>query len=269
MFSLDNSNSAARHPLRVTLDVWSAMFLREMISRTMADRMSWFWMIFEPLATIGVMVGIRAFLMNGNKIGGADFIPWIIVGLMGFYIFRENMMAPMGAVDANRGLFAYRQILPVDPVLVRCFVEGMIRSFIFLIFIFVGELLKLNLLPDFGVGALMDWLSLWALGAGLGVLLSAFASLVPEIGKVVKILSLPLLIISGVIFPLNYIPHQFREYVLWNPVVHGLESMRLSFFSGYHTLDGIHMTYLWLWALSCLTLGLLMHIRFSDRLKSQ
>lgn len=268
MFSLDNGDGVARHPLRVTLDVWSAMFSREIVSRTMADRMAWFWMIFEPLATIGVMVGIRTFLLSGRNIAGADFIPWLIVGLMGFYLFRENMMKPMGAVEASRGLFTYRQILPVDPVLVRCFVEGMIRSFIFLLFIFVGELLKLELLPDFGVGALLDWLSLWALGAGLGVLLSVVSSLVPEVGKVVKILSLPLLILSCIIIPVTYVPHQFQQYVLLNPIVHGVESMRLSFFDGYHTVDGIDMTYLWIWALCCLTLGLLMHIRFSDKLKS-
>ena len=101
---------------------------------------------------------------------------------------------------------------------------------------------------------------------GLGVLLSVVSTLVPEVGKVVKIMSLPLLIISGVIFPITYIPHQFQQYVLWNPIVHGLESMRLSFFDGYHTIDGIDITYLWLWALSCLTLGLLMHIRFSAKL---
>ena len=267
MFSLEN-DGAARHPLRVTWDVWAAMFSREMVSRTTADRMAWFWMIFEPLATIGVMVAIRSFIMSGRTIAGADFVPWMVVGLMGFYVFRETMMKPMGAVDASRGLFTYRQILPIDPVLVRCFVEGMIRSFIFLLFIFVGELLKLDLIPDFGVGALLDWLSLWALGAGLGVLLSVVSTLVSEVGKVVKIISLPLLIISGVIFPITYIPHQFQQYVLWNPIVHGLESMRLSFFDGYHTLDGIDMTYLWLWALSSLTLGLLMHIRFSAKLKA-
>ncbi|WP_367379133.1 ABC transporter permease [Halomonas sp. PR-M31] len=84
-----------------------------------------------------------------------------------------------------------------------------------------------------------------------------------------RIITLPLLILSGVIFPINYIPHEFRQYVLWNPIVHGLESMRLSFFEGYHTLDGIDMTYLWLWALGLMTLGLMLHVRFAGRLKAQ
>ncbi|WFF42651.1 ABC transporter permease [Salinicola endophyticus] len=261
-------SDGARHPVKVTWDVWSAMFLREMISRTMSDRMAWFWMIFEPIATIGVMVLVRTYFLSGRHVAGADFIPWMVVGLMGFYLFRENMTRPMSAIDSSKGLFTYRQILPIDPVLVRCYVEGSLRTFVFLVFILIGELLGLNLLPDFGLGALFDWFSLWCLGIGLGVFLSAAATLVSEIGRVVKIISLPLLISSCVIIPISYIPHGIQKYVLLNPIVHGIESMRLSFFSGYHTASGVDLSYLWVWALASLSLGLLMHKRFEYKLKA-
>lgn len=271
---MSDSNSAGalanRTSWRVAWSVWYALFMREAISRTMADRMAWFWMIFEPIALIAVMVAIRSLVMGGGRhIAGADFIPWMVVGLLGFFLFRENLMRAIGAVDANKGLFAYRQVKPVDPVLVRCFLEGMLKSFIFLLFMAAGSLLKFDLLPVRPLGAILDWLSLWALGLGAGLTFSAAAALVPEIGRVVRIISLPLLILSGVIFPINYIPHQFRQYVLWNPIVHGLESMRLNFFEGYHTLDGIDMTYLWLWALGLMSLGLILHVRFAGRLKAQ
>lgn len=261
-------SDSSRHPLRVTWDVWSAMYLREMIARTMADRMAWFWMVFEPIATIAVMIFIRAYVRGGQHVKGADFIPWMIVGLMGFYLFRETMMRPMGAVESNKGLFTYRQILPVDPVLVRCFVEGMIRSSVFLIFILIGSLLKINMIPDHAFGVMMDWLSLWMLGVGLGVLLSVTSGLVPEIGRIVKIITLPLLLISGIIFPVTYIPVQYQQYLLFNPIIHGVESMRLSFFDNYHSIDGVNLTYLWFWALTSLALGLIMHVRFAWRLKA-
>ncbi|WP_204352885.1 ABC transporter permease [Salinicola peritrichatus] len=262
---LDNGGRA---PWRVTRSVWFAMFMRETISRTMADRMGWFWMIFEPLAIIAVMVSIRGLFRTGAEVSGADHVPWLIVGLMGFGLFRDNMMRPLGAIEANKGLFAYRQVKPVDPVLVRCFLEGMLRSFLFLLFIAVGSLLKLDLIPDRPLGVMLDWLSLWALGWGAGLTVSVISDLVPELGRVVRILNLPLLLLSGVILPVMYIPHQYQQYLLWNPIVHGLESMRLSFFAGYHTIGGIDMTYLWFWALSLISLGLLLHIRFAAQLKA-
>lgn len=253
----------------VTWNVWHAMFMREMTARTMADRMSWFWMIFEPMAVVGVMIAIRGVISGGRHVAGADFIPWVLVGMMGFTLFRENMMRLLGAVDANSGLFTYRQVKPVDTVLVRGFLEFMLKSFIFLLFIALGSLMKFDLLPHRPLEALLDWLSLWALGLGAGLLVSAAASLVSEIGTIVKLLNLPLLILSGVIFPLNYIPHEYQKYVLLNPIVHGLESLRLNFFPGYYSLDGIDLTYLWFWALTMMTLGLMLHLRFQDRLKAR
>ncbi|WP_306422000.1 ABC transporter permease [Marinobacterium sedimentorum] len=259
-----------RTPWQVTRSVWYAMFMREALARTTADRFAWFWMLAEPIAMIVIMTAIRTLAMGGGKhISGAEFVPWIITGLFGFYLFRENMMRSLGAVGANQGLFAYRQVKTVDPVLIRCFLEGMLKTFIFMLFIFAGLLLDIGLMPADPLGALFDWLSLWMLGLGTGLTLSALDALVPETGRVMRILSFPLLIISGVILPLNFIPHDLRVYVLWNPIVHGLESLRLSFFPAYRSLDGVDLTYLWFWALSLITLGLILHLRFAMRLKAQ
>ena len=62
---MNNTHSApkgARTPWQVTRSVWYAMFMREAISRTMADRMGWFWMVFEPVALIAIMALIRSFV---------------------------------------------------------------------------------------------------------------------------------------------------------------------------------------------------------------
>lgn len=259
-----------RTPWQVTRSVWYALFMREAIARTMADRMAWFWMIAEPVAMIAIMVMIRTVVLGRDShIAGADFIPWLIVGLFGFHLFRENMMRSIGAVEANQALFGYRQVKPVDPVLVRCYLEGMLKTFIFLLFILAGILLELDLIPDEPLWALFDWFSLWALGLGVGLVLSALSNLVPEVGRIVRLVSLPLLIVSGVIFPLNFVPHELQQYLLLNPIVHGLESLRSSFFSQYQAVKGVELSYLWDWALSLITLGLMLHLKFEMRLKAK
>ncbi|MDH2290206.1 ABC transporter permease [Cobetia sp. 10Alg 146] len=262
-------HKVTRSPLRVTWSVWHALFMREAVARTMADRMAWFWMLFEPIAVIAIMVGIRALLAGGHRVSGAEFVPWMITGLLGFFLFRENMMRSIGAVDANKGLFTYRQVKPIDPVLVRCYLEGMIKTLILILFVLVGSLLGLDLIPDDPLLALWGWLTLWALGASIGILVSVLSELIPEIGKLLKIMGLPLLIISGVIFPINLIPHEYQIYVTWNPIVHGVEELRKAFFSGYHTLNVINLLYPWFWALGMMAFGLLLHIRFSWRLRAQ
>lgn len=257
-----------RSPLQVTLSVWHAMFMREAISRTMSDRFGWFWMVAEPAGFILIMVGIRAAISGDRVITNAEFIPWMLTGLMGFFLVREGMMRGLGAVDANKALFAYRQVQPIDPVLVRGFLEGLLRTFVFLLFILGGFLLKEDLAPDDALEALLMWGALWTMGLGLGLVVSVLGTLVPEVGKVLRMVSLPLMILSGVIFPLNHLPHYALEYLMLNPIVHGLELLRRSFFEGYHVVHGTSILYFGLWILVLNALGLLLHIRFKQKLKA-
>ena len=269
MENMSSEPQRARTPWQVTRSVWYAMFMREAISRTMADRMGWFWMIFEPVAFVGIMVAVRGFIRGDRLVVNAEFIPWLIMGLLGFGLVREGMLRGMGAIEANKSLFAYRQVQPVDPVITRSFLEGMLRSLVFLIFIVGGLMLGLDMYPDNAIRAMGAWLSLWCLGLGLGLVTSVAATLVPEVGRVIRMLSLPLMILSGVILPLNSLPHWLLEYLMLNPIPHGLEILRLGFFDGYHVVPGTSMLYLWLFTLTLIALGLLMHLRFIDRLKAK
>ncbi|MCL7745469.1 ABC transporter permease [Guyparkeria hydrothermalis] len=254
----------------VARSVWSALFVREFLARLMADRLAWFWMIVEPIAFVAIMIAVRVVVLGQNaQIAGAEFVPWMITGLMGFFLFRENMQRPIGAIEANQGLFAYRQVKPVDPVLVRCYLEGMTRSVLMLLFIAVAALIQIDLVPERPVMAIGGWLSLWALGIGAGLTLSALSALVPEIAKLVRIVSLPLLILSNVIAPLHLLPHDLLVYLMYNPIVHGIEYMRMGFFPYYHALPGTDITYLWYWALGLMALGLMLHLRFEMRLKAK
>ena len=258
-----------RSPWQVTRSVWYAMFMREAISRTMTDRMGWFWMIAEPIAFTLIMIAIRGFIRGGSLIVGAEFIPWMIVGMMGFFVIREGMMRSLGAIESNQALFAYRQVLPVDTILVRNFVEVMIRTLIFLLFIVGALMLGMDITPDHALHAIWCWVALWVLGLGLGLIVSVAGSMVPEIAKIVRMISMPLLILSGVIFPLNNLPHWLLEYLMYNPIVHGLELLRVNFFDGYQVIHGTSALYYWWWALGTMALGFLMHLRFRDRLKAK
>ncbi|MGR7921053.1 ABC transporter permease [Zobellella denitrificans] len=264
------STMQRRTPWQVTRSVWFAMFMREAVSRTMADRMGWFWMIFEPVAFITIMIVVRTQIRGTNRlIVNAEFIPWMIVGLLGFFLIREGLGRSQGAINSAQALFAYRQVHPVDTVIVRSYLDGMLRTVVLVIFIIGGLGLGLHIFPDNALFALFGWISIWLLALGFALIVSVGAKLIPETGKVVSMISLPLMIISGVILPINNLPHSALEYLMLNPIVHALELLRLGFFEHYHVVQGTSMLYLWLWILSLNSLGLLMHIRYKDRLKAK
>lgn len=259
-----------RTPWQVTKSVWYALFLREALARTTADRFAWFWMIAEPMAMVGLMVAVRTMVLGSNKfIVGAEFVPWLITGLLGYFLFRENMMRSLNAIEANKGLFAYRQVQPIDPVIVRCFLEGLLKSLIFIVFIVCGASLSINIIPDDPLASMLSWISLWFLGASIGLTFSVASTLMPEVGRIIRISMLPLMLLSGVIFPLNFLHHDILQVLLYNPVLHAVENLRVGFFSGYRPIDGVNVLYVWIWALGFCSLGLALHLRYSFKLKAQ
>lgn len=267
----DITESDLRKPrgsLKVTWDVWSALVLREFTSRTMSDRMGWFWMLFEPLATVGVMLFVREFLRNSMRhVVGAEFIPWLLVGLMCFYIFRECMLSPIASISSSKSMFSYRQVQPFDPVIARCVVGGMLRAFIFLVVISFAMLLGMLDFPYDPLLVINNLFALWMLGSSLGMLFSVLAALVPEIGRVLRLVSMPLMFLSGAMFPIENFPLYIKIYMSWNPLLIAIENVRLGFFQYYHTLDSLSDIYLWSVIIIILTLALLMHVRFATRLK--
>ncbi len=258
-----------RTPWQITLSVWHALFLREAVGRLSGARFAWFWMLLEPIAHVVVMVLIRELLGRMRFIINADFVPWLLVGITAFILFREGVTRAMGAIEANKGLFSYRQVKPVDPVLVRAVLEGLLKSVVFILLIAGAMLLGFEILPFDPLGAIGIWFSVWLLGVSLGLVVSVLASLVEEVGRVVRLMMFPLYFLSGVMFPLQVMPHSIQQYLLYNPVAHGIESLRLRFFEGYHTINGIDLLYMYYWIFAATALGLALHIKFSLRLRAR
>ena len=163
--------------------------------------------------------------------------PWIILGMLSFFLFRRTGVQTLHALDCNKAFFAFRQVRPFDVALVRASVEAFSMFFISLFILGAAALMGLDVLPDDPLTALLALAGLWLFGLGYGLVTSVCMRLVPDSGHIFQILMMPLYLISGVIMPLTFIPLPYRDWLLWNPLVHGLELVRLGFFKNYHTVD--------------------------------
>ncbi|KPQ02758.1 MAG: ABC-type capsular polysaccharide export system permease component KpsM [Idiomarinaceae bacterium HL-53] len=238
--------------------------MREAMGRITQDRLGPVWLFLEPVLYLTIMVGVRSLLgRTGRMIPGADFIPWLIIGLLTFMLFRNNMNRGMSAVNANRGLFAYRQVHPVDTVFVRCFLETLLQSIVFIIFLSVFIFLGFEaLIPADPLGGVYVWLSTALLGFGIAMVLSVAVSVVQESQKFISLMTFPLFMLSGAIFPIQAFPLSVREYLMYNPVLHVVESMRMTIFSTYYSVPGIDLVYAQKFAICLILLGLLLQMRF-------
>lgn len=256
----------ARTPTRITLNVWEGLFLREAVARLSADRVAWLWLLAEPVAHVALLVWVRTLLGRIRIIPGAEFIPWLIIGITLFILFRNQVNRGMEAVNANKALFAYRQVLPVDTVLIRCALEGVLSSLVVLIMLTGFTMLGYSMTPDHPLFALGIWFTVFVFGLGIALMLSTLVTMAPEASKFIRMAMFPLYFLSGVMIPVQYFPHDLQQYLLYNPMLHGVELIRLGYFENYKAVNGIDYVYLLWWTTASLCLGLLLHVRFKARL---
>ena len=261
-----NQESAVnvRSPGQVTWSVWKALFLREALARLTAGRAAWLWMMLEPLAHVVILMLIYAFIRQREPFGVPGPL-FIMTGVLAFFMMRNTFIRCTDAVSANTAFLIYRQVKPVDTVLVRAGVEGFLYMIVAMLLLLGANLIGYPCIPDDPLTALLAFALMWLVGAGMGLVFSAFSSLFPEIGKLVKMLNRPLYMVSCVVFPSMLIPQPYQNWIMLNPLANGVESMRVAFFPIYQASPQTSLIYLAWVSLIIIFLGLALHIRFAKR----
>ena len=257
-----------RNPLAVTRSVWNALFLREAASRLFGERGGWFWLLLDPVFHVAYLMVLFS-VFRVRHIGGMETAVWIMVGVFGYFMFQHTGSRCMRAISANRSMFVYRQILPVDTVLVRAALEAVLLVVVAILLSAGSALIGLRVIPVDPLLTLDCMISLWLIGLGFGASAGILIELVPESSEILGMVMAPLYMLSGVIFPLSGLPAAYREWLLLNPLVHGLDALRVSFSPFYHPVPGLDMNYVHGWALGLVVLGLSLQVVFARRMLTE
>ncbi|MFC0253181.1 ABC transporter permease [Massilia consociata] len=258
----------SRPGLSVLYSTWNALFLRETVNRLSAGRAAWVWLLVEPMVHVFFMLAMFT-LVRVTAVGGIDVTVWLTIGMLSFFLFRRTANQCANAIGANRALFTYRQVKPVDTVLVRAASEGFLMLLVISLAVVILALLDHRVAPADPLELMGALLGLWLVGLGYGLMASVAVELIPELGKILSMIMMPLYLMSGVMVQIGAIPEPYRSWLALNPLVHGLEAARLAFAPYYHTISTLSLAYLYGWALVLVFLGLALHVRFANRLVSQ
>lgn len=254
-----------RSSLAITLSVWRALFLREALARMFGRRAALAWLLLEPIVHLAFMVFVFT-VLRVRHVGGINTALWLMVGLLAFFLFRRVATQGASAIGSNLALFTYRQVKPVDTVLVRCLLEALIMLMISAIVLAGAALLDVPMHVESPLAVIAAVLGLWLLAVGYGLCVSVVNELSPEVGNIIGLLLVPLYLVSGVLFPLSSVPHPYREWLMLNPVAHGVEGVREGLAAYYHAAPELDLGYLFLCALVLLFLGLALQVRHQHRL---
>lgn len=257
-----------RSPLFITLSTWKALFLREAISRLSAGRAAWLWLLLEPIIHVAVLLTVFT-VIRMRVVGGIDTSVWLMVGMVFFFMFKRPANQAKGAINANQALFTYRQVKPVDTVLARAALEGFLMIIITIIMAAGATFLGIDLVPNDPLALLVAFFGLWLMGLGFGLITSVSINLVPELGKIIDLMMTPLYMLSGVILPISGVPDPYRQWLLFNPIAHGIEAARLGISPYYHAIPELSVVYLYQVAIAFIFLGLALHNHFATKILRQ
>lgn len=216
-----------RRSLAVLRDSMYAFILRELRDRFGRSRAGYFWAIAQPILFLVGLVALRSAIGRGKvDIYGVSGVYFFWLGLVPFFMFMNGFNRGMGATRAYRNLFQFRQVQPIDLMFARVLIEYATLLVVFAVlmagFVWYGESIQAQ-----------SWLALFAVMLvffvfTFGCVLLAEVAILkfPDARQMINIVERPLFIISGTFFTIDQVPPNVREYLLWNPLLHGVDLAR-------------------------------------------
>lgn len=245
----------------------SALLIREMSTRFGSKPGGYIWALLDPAAYVTLLTLLFQVIARTPALG-TSFPLFFATGYIAFHFYHSTVGYISSAVKGNKALLSYPNVAPVDTVTARYILQFGTMAVVG--FIIIGSiLLTLHTTPVLDWAAILEAAvaaSLLALGVGMGnAVLFARA---PLYEKVYGIVTKPLMLMSGVFFLPDHIPHPFREILLFNPIVHIVILFRTGFYPEYRG-DALNVEYLYGCIFCVLFFGMLLFTRSSRVLRNE
>lgn len=180
------------------------------------------WWVLEPVMYMTVFYVVFGL---GLRQGDADYVPFLLCGLVAWKWFDGSIRQAGMAIQSNAGLI--QQIFV--PKYVFALIQVLSNTFKFLIILalFLGFLLLTGKKPS------IEWLGLaplllvqLLLTLSLGLLLSALIPFALDFKQVVDNLLMLMMFMSGIFFDIQQLPETLREVLQLNPMLQLIQGYR-------------------------------------------
>ena len=249
-----------------------ALFLRELKARFTSGQGGLFWTFFQPFFMVVIFLLMHLF-MRGSSADAESAkheAIFLTVGFVPFFLFRNLLNGSAGAFRANRNLFVYRHVKPIDTIIARVIVETFIYSIIIAIFIVVGLYFGVDIVPKNLVMVTIAYIWFLLFGTAWGILVAVGSTFYDSIGKVVGFLTFPLLFLSALFYSIESVYRKSPEVatmLLYNPLVHFMEMIHGNYLYDYDDRY-VDYSYMALWTLPTLFVAIWLYILLERKIIS-
>ena len=238
-----------------------ALMLREMSTRYGRTPGGYVWALVEPLGMILILAYVWSLLARSPSLG-TSFILFKATGYMVLQMFTVLGGQVGNALSFSKPLLQYPRVSWIDAIFARFALNALVVAVVAFV-ILSGVLIHEQIRTVLAWGPILMAMGLAAaLGLGMGCLNCYLFRRFPVWNQVWAILTRPLFLISGVIVYYEAMPHQAQVILWYNPILHLTGMMRDGFYPIYRP-EYISVTYVAVWILVPMVVGLLLLRRHS------
>ncbi len=215
------------HQARIQARVIWALTMREVVTRFGREGLGSIWLFVEPaMFIVGVMVIFSKIELNP----GYSVAEYLAVSYPTLLFWRNGTNRVTKSIEINRALLHHQPIRPIDIIYSRILLEfssSAIAFFVlYLVFVEIGIChAPADPLVMAAGYALVIWFSF-----GFVLIMASLSELSETIERLSHIILYLMLPFSGVFLPLFGVPPQYRNLLLYFPLVDAVEY----FHSGYY-----------------------------------
>jgi len=257
--SATGESPAARRDGAFTVQcrVLHALILRELKARYGNRRLGFMWALIEPVLFISVFVGIF-FLVGQDDQAGVAAPLFLVTGIGPFFMFRDIYSQVSSGTEGQQNLLMFPQVTRMDILFSKLIVNCLVSISVFLVLMIGLYFLGYTFDVEDPLGVMTGFSLLIMLGFGLGLVLGALSIRYEFISAISQtFMGRPLFLTSGLFFSASMLPPNARDIILYNPLLHCIEYIRLSMFRRFDSRY-VDLDYVVVFALVLIGFGLML-----------
>jgi capsular polysaccharide transport system permease protein len=252
--------------INTQIRVIHALALREIQLQQAKLAYGFGWVFFDAFLGFASLM-IMKFAIRGFNRPGVPPVTFLVSGLIPWMMFSTTYHAPGSAIQRGKRLLELPMVTELDLVLASALRIFLVYTILFILLGVIGAIADGIAPPRFPLGIALLFFFMSLMGIAFGFVLMALSRLYSPAGKFIGFFLRFAMIFSGVVFQLTMFPPTVWPYLLWNPLLHAEELLRIYWFANYQT-PGISPLYVAECLLGMVFFGLLLERYMRRRLPS-
>lgn len=230
--------SGAQNVARAQIRVIAALVRRESRVHFGATRIGYLWAVIEPTLHLCVYALLFTYVLRRHSPLGGNLSVFMLSGLMMYFLFSKLATYLAGAIEGNRSLLNLPPVKPLDVLIARAILE---TATYLLVGVLLFTALAIGGAPDVApyhpMRLTVAIAGTVALGIGVGIINAVMRAFLHNWMTIFGLILSPVFLLSGIWFLPGQIPPPFRDYLLYNPMMHYIMWARSGLYRGYDPME--------------------------------